>query len=265
MTWLSRLFGGVDDAPPPVPQWCPGYLGNVRDKLELQLTLVDREMFDWPSTAITGVRGCDLRFRDSEGHCIMRRTEEGSTDNMAFKVGEPTLVRLIVSGQNIENGVHQTHIWYLRFPPFKTPIHPIVVAAPSKPRPYVGPCVRYCWIAGSFIGQRHAAQWDCVIGERLLLDREPDNPHDKNAIVIRRLDGQELGYVPAADAVTLAPLMDAGQELSCKVNTWRGRAAIRTGMFELKVRISWHQASGKGAGDGRSSGGLAHPFAHFKS
>jgi hypothetical protein len=94
MNWLGRLFGGVDDAPS-VPQWCPGYMGNVGERLELQLTLVDRLMVDRPSTYLTGEKGCRLRFRDAEGHCILLWTNEGGrgTD---LKIEEPILARMTV-------------------------------------------------------------------------------------------------------------------------------------------------------------------------
>ena len=40
--------------------------------------------------------------------------------------------------------------------------------------------------------------------------REPDNPHDRNAIKIVR-ENRFLGYVPRWVATWLAPLMDAGK------------------------------------------------------
>jgi len=43
------------------------------------------------------------------------------------------------------------------------------------------------------------------------LVREPDNPHDKNAIRVM-LGDKKLGYVPRAIAKDLAPQMDAGKD-----------------------------------------------------
>lgn len=43
--------------------------------------------------------------------------------------------------------------------------------------------------------------------------REPDNPYDNKAIVIKNADGVKIGYVPKADNVIFARLMDAGKLL----------------------------------------------------
>jgi hypothetical protein len=41
--------------------------------------------------------------------------------------------------------------------------------------------------------------------------REPDNPHDSNAVRISLLDTWEMGYLPSSVAKKVAPLMDAGR------------------------------------------------------
>ena len=49
----------------------------------------------------------------------------------------------------------------------------------------------------------------------LVLKRQPDNPADKNAILV--MYGQfALGYVPRGLAATIAPLMDAGRRVICR-------------------------------------------------
>jgi hypothetical protein len=35
----------------------------------------------------------------------------------------------------------------------------------------------------------------CRVGEALILDAEPDNPEDENAIRVLRLDGKQIGYI----------------------------------------------------------------------
>ena len=52
-----------------------------------------------------------------------------------------------------------------------------------------------------------------------LLDffREPDNPYDKRAIVIKNADGVKIGYIPRADNKIFARLMDAGKLLFGKI------------------------------------------------
>lgn len=36
----------------------------------------------------------------------------------------------------------------------------------------------------------------CVVGEWLILEHEPDNPHDINAIKVLRETGEQIGYLP---------------------------------------------------------------------
>ena len=43
------------------------------------------------------------------------------------------------------------------------------------------------------------------------LIREPDNPHDKNAIRVALFGHFKLGYIPRPIARELAPLMDSGR------------------------------------------------------
>jgi hypothetical protein len=51
------------------------------------------------------------------------------------------------------------------------------------------------------------------IDDRLDFFREPDNPHDNRAIVIRSAGGAKIGYVPKADNVIFSRLMEAGKKL----------------------------------------------------
>lgn len=44
-----------------------------------------------------------------------------------------------------------------------------------------------------------------------ILDREPNNPHDKNAIAVKAWGKHALGYIPRYLAESLAPLLDAGK------------------------------------------------------
>ena len=56
----------------------------------------------------------------------------------------------------------------------------------------------------------------------LVLQREPKNEYDGNAILILTEDGQKLGYVPQEKNEVLSNLMDAGKLLFGKLNekTW---------------------------------------------
>jgi len=55
------------------------------------------------------------------------------------------------------------------------------------------------------------------VGDTLLLEREPDNVHDAQAIsVLWR--GRKLGYVPRAHNAALAWVMDRGESLDARVS-----------------------------------------------
>ena len=47
-----------------------------------------------------------------------------------------------------------------------------------------------------------------VMGEQVLLRREPTNPYDYNAIRIERITGEQIGYVQRTEAVHLAVMFD---------------------------------------------------------
>lgn len=53
-------------------------------------------------------------------------------------------------------------------------------------------------------------------GAPLILDREPDNPHDRNAIIVRDIFGRAAGYVQREVAAIVARWMDEGYLVSAK-------------------------------------------------
>ena len=53
-------------------------------------------------------------------------------------------------------------------------------------------------------------------GDILMALREPDNPHDANAIALWSALAQ-LGHVPGGTAAMLAPVMDAGHALWARI------------------------------------------------
>ncbi len=55
--------------------------------------------------------------------------------------------------------------------------------------------------------------------DRLEFFREPDNPYDEQAIVIKTRNGVKIGYVPRQDNVIFARLMDAGKFLFGKITS----------------------------------------------
>jgi hypothetical protein len=54
-------------------------------------------------------------------------------------------------------------------------------------------------------------------GQTLSLHREPRNPHDSNAIVVRDQFGVMLGHLSRADAAALAPALDSGTSATAVV------------------------------------------------
>ena len=53
--------------------------------------------------------------------------------------------------------------------------------------------------------------------DRLSFFREPNNPNDKKAIVVKTDAGVKIGYIPKMDNVVFARLMDAGKMLFGKI------------------------------------------------
>ena len=56
------------------------------------------------------------------------------------------------------------------------------------------------------------------VEDKLDFFREPDNQYDKQAIVIKTVDGVKIGYVPKQDNVIFARLMDAGKLLFGRIS-----------------------------------------------
>ena len=62
----------------------------------------------------------------------------------------------------------------------------------------------------------------CRKGERVILKREPDNPHDNNAVAALREDGDQIAYLSRDNAEWVARLMDEGKELEAKIKRITG-------------------------------------------
>ena len=66
-------------------------------------------------------------------------------------------------------------------------------------------------------------------GTELTLRREPQNPHDKNAIGVWGPHGQTfLGFVAAELAERIAPLMDRGETVTCVFHRAPAAIVLRT-------------------------------------
>ena len=87
-------------------------------------------------------------------------------------------------------------------------------------------------------GYRHydaPAMWSQLqVGDPLTLHREPDNPHDANAIRVE-WQGRKLGYLPRAENRALAAEMDRGTPLAARIAALKkGRSAwqrVRVDVF----------------------------------
>jgi hypothetical protein len=95
---------------------------------------------------------------------------------------------------------------------------------------------------------------ECRAGEVVELRRESDNPHDRCAVAVHRLDGTQLGYVPAGDR-RLASHLDRGGKVSARITKIHGGPTVVDRLFWRKGRsyggviqiekgdFDWHRVS----------------------
>ena len=75
-------------------------------------------------------------------------------------------------------------------------------------------------------------------GDTLMLVREPDNPHDRNAVRVE-WRSFKLGYVPRAENAAVSRLLDGGTRLAARVSkVQQTRAPNRRIEFEIYVPAS---------------------------
>ena len=74
-------------------------------------------------------------------------------------------------------------------------------------------------------------------GDRLDFFREPNNPYDAQAIMIRNSDGIKIGYVPRADNVIFARLMDAGKLLFGRITSKEMQGA----WLKIGIKVYLHE------------------------
>lgn len=71
------------------------------------------------------------------------------------------------------------------------------------------------------------------IGDRLNFFREPDNPYDDKAIVIRTQVGVKIGYIPRANNLIFARLMDAGKLLFGIITN----KELKTNWLKIEIKV----------------------------
>lgn len=75
------------------------------------------------------------------------------------------------------------------------------------------------------------------VDDKLDFFREPDNPYDKQAIMIKNMDGVKIGYVPKADNVIFARLMDAGKLLFGRITA----KEMKGSWLKLDIKVYLHE------------------------
>lgn len=73
--------------------------------------------------------------------------------------------------------------------------------------------------------------------DKLVFYREPDNPHDPQAIRIETINKEKIGYVPQQDNVIFSRLMDAGKALFGEVMS----KEMRRKWLRIKVKVYLHE------------------------
>lgn len=82
-------------------------------------------------------------------------------------------------------------------------------------------------VAGVTFEGRQRVIARCSVGECLVLVRDPENRFDKGAIKVMRLNGEQLGFIPAhvsrnGDSSGLAFRMDRGDTYQCRISDLTG-------------------------------------------
>lgn len=75
------------------------------------------------------------------------------------------------------------------------------------------------------------------LNDKLDFFREPDNPHDAKAIVIKNADGVKIGYVPRADNVIFSRLMDAGKLLFARI----AQKEMQGHWLKIDIKVFLHE------------------------
>lgn len=75
------------------------------------------------------------------------------------------------------------------------------------------------------------------MGDKLEFFREPDNYYDKQAIVIKTINGVKIGYVPKKDNIIFSRLMDAGKLLFGKIHSKEKRGS----WLKIYIKVYLHE------------------------
>lgn len=73
--------------------------------------------------------------------------------------------------------------------------------------------------------------------DKLEFFREPDNPHDDRAIVIKNANGVKIGYVPKVDNAIFSRLMDAGKLLFGRITS----KDMQGNWLKIEIKVYLHE------------------------
>lgn len=114
----------------------------------------------------------------------------------------------------------------------------ILLKLPDIPIPFEQKIELYeTKIAGtSYIDNINEIMEEVKVGDSLALMREVNNKYDENAILIKTLKNQKLGYIPQFENIVFARLLDAGKKLTAEIKS----IAKRNYYYYIKIKIFLH-------------------------
>ena len=83
------------------------------------------------------------------------------------------------------------------------------------------------YVAGTGYVKDEEVFAEMKVGDRLVLQREPENRFDSNAILVLDAQKRKAGYIPEKDNIVFARLMDAGKYLIAKVVRMEEKGSFR--------------------------------------
>lgn len=83
------------------------------------------------------------------------------------------------------------------------------------------------YVAGTSYVKDEAVFDEIKVGDKVILQREPENRFDENAILVLDEKKRRLGYIPEKDNIVFTRLMDAGKYLTAKINRVEPKGSFR--------------------------------------
>ena len=95
----------------------------------------------------------------------------------------------------------------------------------------------YTKVVGITFNNRQALIKELYIGQKLILEREPYNKHDSNAIKVCIDSSRQLGYIPKETAEKIAKRMDNGEKYEAEISSITGECNQYQGVNVLIKNI----------------------------